>query len=407
MGKNYIAALLRDDRALCGEILSSVSSKEAILDEILSSGIPLLLLKRLYALGLNQLFFEDSALSMTKMMAALTTEYQRMDRYFNSLLFELGDLRENILWLKGTSLSRNLYEEPTDRLSNDFDLLLRPGSEEAIFIRFQALGFVPVWSDPGHCHQYLVGPTGQFADLFKLPTAELRPHNLTMVKEGWPTLELKFSPLDNGLRLKEIDRLFADAERVEWRGLVFLAPSKLDHLLMELTHFHKHSLVGWSWLYDMHLLAESLSAEQGSWPEFLRRCQVEEASLSALLGLQEMVAQLKTNLPQSVLSDLERCTAGYPLCFAKCGTAFLWNCCSLPELILNTFLLGDTNRKLKILASCLFPDDNFIRSYYFNDQQVSPLKMVLARFVNFFVLLLPAGIIRRSFGSFLWQEKTS
>lgn len=414
---DFIAALLRCDQKRCREILDHAVGDQFTLllfTEIFESGLPNLLIKRLYQLELDKHFANRMVYGkafLQEVSAALSRLFvgsERMNEQFLQLLVDLAELSQAVVWLKGVSLSRSLYEEPFDRLSNDFDLLIAPESLPVVYERLKELGFNPLWQDPGHCHQYLSGPTGSLEDISTLPSGELVPYNVTMLQADWTMLELKCDPLDMGVRFKEYARFIAERQQYEWKNRRFLAPSNVDHLLLELTHFHKHGLRGWSWIYDMHLLTQELSKNEDCWREFVRRCQIEGVCASAYIGLTELTRWLASPVPEWVLKELEQAAGGalFVRLARHANIAFLWNCRSFPELVYTAVFGGDSKRKFEILAACLFPDDNFIRAYYCGGMPTASFNLGLAKLFHFLVLLLPAGITRRSLGFLWWRPRS-
>ncbi len=343
------------------------------------------------------------ALRQSSIEASL--RYQRHDKQFLTLLESLQELADHLVWLKGTTFSRTLYDIAEHRVSLDFDVAVAEGSAQAVLDRLEQSGFTPNWTEPGYCHQVGVGPVGALADLFLRPNPEFEGcHNLTLEKTGWPAIELKFNPLDTGLRMKEESRFFADAEKISWAGHTFLGPSVVDHMLIAVVHFHKHGFMGWGWLYDIHLLALHISGQPNQWAEFVRRCQYEGIGPSAWKSLRVVQGQLGTPVPKEVLKAIEPPQSILldikPLVLIT--TEFLWNCTSLGGMLMNAIFMGDTKRKLTILARSFFPDPSFLSQYYAHGARISGLSYMPYLLMHWAVLISPAGLIRRTIGQFIW-----
>jgi hypothetical protein len=82
---------------------------------------------------------------------------------------------------------------------------------------------------------------------------------------------------------------------------------------------------------------------------------------------------------------------------------FLWNQSSLPMLLLNAVFLGNTQRKLRALWTCLFPDREFLAAYY-APTSLKSRPVISPLLTHWLVLALPAGVIRRTFGRTIWRE---
>lgn len=84
---------------------------------------------------------------------------------------------------------------------------------------------------------------------------------------------------------------------------------------------------------------------------------------------------------------------------------FYWNTSSLLMLLANAFLADDSPRKMAVLKRSLLPTREFLAKYYFGKQNVSSIEYSLGLFLHWFVLFLPGGLIRRTFGPKIWSGK--
>ena len=103
-----------------------------------------------------------------------TYDYQTHDHQLLQLIDLLGDLGNQVVWLKGTGFSRTLYEEPSHRSSIDFDFVVGHAYKNQILARLEANGFLPVWNEPGYCHQIGVGRFVRLTRFSKLPMSNWR-----------------------------------------------------------------------------------------------------------------------------------------------------------------------------------------------------------------------------------------
>jgi hypothetical protein len=416
--EQLMAAILREDREAALKVLSipEVNIVEDFLCWGAAGNLVALVFDRICKLELAKNIDSLSRADGTSLLQTLRSyaalaclTYARFDELFLRLLDCLKDHRDDLVWLKGTSLSRTLYGVPHYRLSGDFDILVKSRSCEGVLVQLASLGFRPEWHDPGSCHQSGIGPTGSLKALSLAPSNEYEIcHNLTLQQNDYPSIELKFDPWEQGLRAKEIDRFFADSHIVIWREHKFREPAIVDHLILELTHLHKHGFIGWQWLYDVHLLASQMKTKE-QWMLFVERCRYEGLEPSAWAGLELVVDRLNTPIPPAVISQLSPKTGGS---FAKLftyttRTEFLWNAGSLMELSLNACFLGDRARKNKVLLESLFPSRQFLSSYYWFGSQLHWWNYPLCLILHWLVLLLPGGIVRKTFGPWLWKSRST
>jgi hypothetical protein len=411
-------ALLKSDQGKAKAAIEDMVGQNVLVDqfcvEVFWGNLPILIYQRICDLQLGPLLTslqlsngEAFLDAMRRRLVSADLEWQQRDKQFQALLEILDDLSQHVIWLKGTSLARTIYAERCERLSLDFDFVVDENFKNDVLRRLEKAEFLPVWNDPGYCHQFGVGPVGSLEQLFLVPANDYEGcHNLTLKKAGWPMIEIKFNPLDNGLRMKELERFFRDAEKVSWRAQTFLAPSSIDHLMLAAVHIHKHAFQGWGWLYDIHLLAEKISQSENGWSEVVRCCHREEIQFSTWKTLTIVQEQLGTKVPQQVLLDLRPGGIRWKdnQSWLGISTEFLWNCNGLPMLLLNAVLMGGTARKLKVLSQSFFPSTRFLSQYYCHGAPISWLNYLPSLFLHWLVLILPAGVIRRTFGPLVWRR---
>jgi hypothetical protein len=413
-----IGALLQSDRLRALNIIKQFGQKSELMDRFFNesywSNIPVLIYQRIGELNLAEAMQapklsngENVFEKMRETAAQGVLEYQTMSDRLRWLINAMDPLLEHVVWLKGTTLSRSLYQQGNHRLSLDFDIVVAEEYKDKVLGRLEADGFWPIWNEPGYCHQYGVGPVGSLTDLNLTPTSDNETcHNLTLKKEGPnPLVDFKLHPLDTGLRMKEARRFFAEAKPVNWAAGKLLAPSTIDHLIISLLHFHKHGFCGWGWLYDIHLLTNKLSETPELWPEFIRRCQLEGIKTSAAKGLEIAKYHLSSSISEDVLQELQTWQSQYlPGSIMRItSTEFVWNCNSLPMLLLNAAVMGDARRKMQVLLMSILPEKQFLSQYYADGKAISWHNYVVFLVLHWLVLLLPAGLIRRTYGKIYWR----
>ncbi len=413
----FIAALLRQDRQSALSALSG-ASKADFAGRLIATGvtekIAPLVYDRILDLELNEPVGDYSLNGAESLLDQLKADsrlaYQRhlaYERLFTQLIDLLGELGNQAVWIKGPVVARTLYAHPYLRSSTDFDVLVMPDAVGSVLGRLEDDGFFPLWNHPGECSQFGIGPVGSLEALSISPSKEFQRFlNVSLLKDGWPLVELKCDPWDKGLRTQDLKGLFERCETIEWTGRKLLTPSVVDHLLLELTHFHKHSFAGWHWLYDIHILITKLSENPESWQELVGLCkQEEELSVSAWAGLEMAFDRLSSPVPPAVLDELAPRNCGILVSSftLTTNTCYLWNATSLPMLLLNALFLGDRRRKLGVLKECICPDEKFLRNYYCGGRTLSWVASLLCRLLHLLVLLFPGGLTRRIFGPHVWR----
>jgi hypothetical protein len=414
-----IGALLKSDQPAFLTVLNQALLKPESLDrffnELYWSNLPVLMYQLLCELSLTEaiqtlkLSNGDDLLKRIREKAAQATlDYQTMSDKLLRLIDFFDQLIGHVIWLKGTSLSRSLYRQGNHRVSLDFDFVVDDAAKDLLLQCLKDNGFVPIWHEPGYCHQYGVGPVGTFDRLTLTPTLENEGcHNLSLKKPAWPLIDLKIHPLDTGLKMKELDRFFLEAGKINYSNITFLAPSTIDHLMISLLQFHKHGFCGWGWLYDIHLLATKLGEKPEQWSEFVRRCQYEGIQTSASMGLEAARYQLSTTIPEAVLRQLRtwqvKLVPGSVM--LATSTEFVWNCNSLPMLLLNALVMGDGQRKMRVLFLSLFPARQFLARYYAEGKSIVCHNYLFCLVLHWLLLFLPAGLIRRTYGKYIWKDE--
>lgn len=349
----------------------------------------------------NNLSFSHYLEQQAKSEAIRAVQFD--ERFFELQKF-LHDELPHMIWLKSTVLVRTLYNKLNYRLGIDYDVVVRKERLPNLIKRLRQAGWQPLLDNPGHCHQIGVGPTENLANLFLVPEEDLEGcHNLTMFAPGWPHLELKVNPLDNGIQMKELERFYSEAIDVHWRNSTFKAPSPVDHLIVELVHLHKHRLFGLGWMHDIHMLVNKLNESPVQWVDFVDRVKKEGVAQGAFVALEKVSSVLGSAVPEEVMSELESGGKLTRPLVNQVSTEFVWNANGLPMLVLNAAILGDGKRKVRILQKSFVPHDQFLSDYYLAGQKLNYWSRLKCLSMHWLVLLLPAGVVRRTFGKTYWK----
>jgi hypothetical protein len=433
--EQLIAALLRDDAVTARQIIEANRKDPVwhlqILDSVYDDSLFGLIWDRVCAMGLHDLVSEvgkstevdvskltkkrhqnwcHASLAATLKQFSLTEllTFENYDQHFVELLDYLNQSGFEVVWYKGLVLARTLYAQPHFRLSSDFDILLKP-AELASFIECMShVGYAPITGDAGFSHQIGVGPTSSVEDFFIAPSQQFVPASVVgLSHEQLPLIDLKFDPLERGIKMVELERFYSDLVRVSWREQSFLAPSPMDHMMMCLSHLAKDRFYGWKWLNDIDVMVKSMNEDAASWREFTRRCHIEAIADNCWAGLALAVERLQTPVPQPVIEELQpRSLLPLKRYFLfTVNPLFTWNGSGLPMLCLNAAIAEDRSRKFDILRQSIFPPAPFLTRYYAGGKKVSWWQTTLLWILHIFVLVLPAGTVRRSFGKFIWPEK--
>lgn len=342
---------------------------------------------------------------LTKFARREAADQKMSDKLFSQVLQILKSVSSQIIWIKGTSLSRTIYQGDNQRVAGDFDAVVHSSKFSETHHLLRAHQFIEI-KDPGFCNQLGVGPTESAEQLLLAPHPSLIPNSVTtMFLESWPPIDLKLGPLDRGIQMCDIDKFFEEAEQLNIQGQVFFGPCRVDQMMICLHTFAKDRFSIWKNLFDIHLLANEFSKAPELWQELVVRCKRESIEASAWASLVVSVDRLATVVPNSVLVQLEppQDWCSRALTFAI-SPYFVWNANSLIMLLLNALTSSDRSRKLTLLFHSFFPSRNFIANYYNGGRHCNPLLAVALTVVHWLVIILPGGIVRKTFGKMLWPK---
>lgn len=336
-----------------------------------------------------------------------TIAYHRFDEKFTRFISRIGELQDALIWLKGIVTSRTLFPPEITRISSDFDFFVLPGKARQLEEAVNAAGYNRIYHDAGCCNQLGVGPTFGIEQAFFTPAPEMVPSAVVgFENDGWPMVDVKFNPLDRGLRMVEIDRFISNAILIKWNGIEFKAPDLLDQLMITLTHYEKDRFESWKSLVDIGVLVEKIGENPEQWAEFVRRCKVEGIQTSCWAALFLATERLSLQNVDEVLTALapSQINMAKKLFFFTVTALFYWNTSSLPMLVLNAAVADDSSRKVDALKKSIFPSKEFLSQYYAGGRSLSSVSAAPAMLAHWAVLFLPGGVVRHTFGKILWHE---
>jgi hypothetical protein len=311
------------------------------------------------------------------------------------------------LWVKGAHLSRSVYEPHYFRHFGDLDVIIDPTVLDGFVKSLRDSGFSS-FHTPAYCNQIGVGPVSSPLDVLKAPLQDWIPAGaITMHRKSDSGLvDIKVGPFERGVQAVEFERMFADAEHATCLGRTYLAPSQTDHLLIMLCNFAKNRFKTWRTLLDIHMLVVALNKKPESWQRFVQACKIESITTTAWASLAIAVDRLSTPVPNTVLDALAPTNKLFSTFFTfTIEPAFVWNSTSLPMMVLNACASADRKRKLDLLTQSIFPSSEFLTDYY-GDQTQPPQFVYLRRLLkHWYVLFMPAGVVRRTFGRYWWSSE--
>jgi hypothetical protein len=406
-GEQLLAAVLRADSETAALLLGDSTKETSIATFMLlvrEWSLSCLVLDRLYGLELVKAFGDQHCAQLRHDAAKEMVLKRTMDQVLADILTILKPVKDRLVWVKGVSLSRTVYDDALHRGYGDYDLVIHPSALAETIGLLEQHSFHRRITDPGSCNQFGVGPIESPMDMFIAPDCEWTPpSSLIFRRYSEPALDIKVSPLDRGVRMCELDRLFAEATKLSCLGKQFLAPSLVDHLMISLHTLMKDRFRSWKTLLDVHLLCSQVAKEPHLWDVLVERCHKESIQSTAWAGLLLSADRLGTVIPHSVIERLAPGKnnlrhAGEFLA----SPYFVWNATSLPMLLLNAAAATDRRRKLALLSKSLMPPREFLLQYYRGIAGPSSVSMLMALWLHWIVVLLPGGLIRRTFGHWVW-----
>lgn len=432
--ERLFAALLRDDCAAAQAIFAGKDDLktvcEALAELVRIESLACIIYERLVKLGLLQEFQRSNEPSIAEALASIrrmsmvnASNHYQLEQKFSRVLSVTSDFRDHALWVKGAHLSRTVYEPAYFRHFGDLDVIVEPSQLEPFVESLRSAGFTSFHS-PAYCNQLGVGPVNRPFDVIRVPLPGWIPTGaITMNRQSDGGLvDIKVGPFERGVQAIEFDRMFAEAEKAACLGTSYLGPSRPDHLVIMVCNFAKNRFKTWRTLLDIHMLTISLNQTPGSWQRFVAICKTESVSVAAWVSLRIAADRLHTPIPDSVLRELAPRESVFTTLFSfTIEPAFVWNSTSLPMMLLNASVSADRKRKFDLLSRSILPSAEFLSAYYGKGQSGSsvsddpaslnsrapmrPIDYLRYLLMHWYVLLLPAGFVRRTFGQQWWSTK--
>jgi Uncharacterised nucleotidyltransferase len=267
------------------------------------------------------------------------------ERELRRVLGSLSEAGIEALLFKGSHLAFSLYPAPDRRPHVDTDLLVREGDRERVMRRLDSLGY-----EPGH------QTTGEVA---------FGQRHYARIDESGArhTIDVHWriaNPLAFADRLTFAD-LVEEAVSVPRLGPRARGPSPKHALLIACLHRTAHH--GGSrrllWLYDIHLLAQTLA--ESDWSAVADMAIERDLGAVLVAGLDDTRAALSTDIPERVLTRLREHAGRADADVAT----FLAGPVSLLHVVVSDWrrLTGWRNRA-RFLREHLFPPVDYMKRKY-------------------------------------------
>jgi len=289
----------------------------------------------------------------------------------------LADAGVQPVLIKGTALAYALYPDPVLRVRGDTDMLIPLTERKRVHDVFTSLGF-----------ERDMGVSGEFISYeanYAFTTADTGTHNID--------LHWRINNSELLSRLFSYEELLERAIRLPKLCPHALGVSPVYALLVASMHRATHkqnpyyvdgvayySADRLIWLYDVHLLAESLSSTQ--WHDVVRLAREKGLCTACLEGIERAQACFHTRCPDFVLAGL----AGSGV---KERPATYLNASKLRQQWMDFLALDGFSSQLRFLRELLFPSTAYMRTKY---PQAQPG-------------WLPAFYVRRAFDGLLKRIK--
>ncbi len=268
------------------------------------------------------------------------------------LLERLAGRDIEALLFKGTALAYDLYSRPVLRSRGDTDLLVEASERVRVEEVLESLGFV---RDPGLRGSLL---SYQASYTFVEQNGSIHSVDLHWRVNDSPVLAELFTYEDLHARAEPLPQLSPHALKI----------CSVDGLLLACLHRSKHKQTPYFvdgvahysgdrliWLYDLHLLAQSLTQDQ--WAEFLALASQKGLRALCLEGLLIARSRYGTELDDECIEALSCGSAPEPMADYMEASPFrrLW---------LDVCAIDSSLDKLGFLREKILPPTDHIRNLY-------------------------------------------
>jgi hypothetical protein len=365
-----------------------------------------------YALGVDRKAIDRRAehffLKKLRRLAMLETlTSKQIDKHFLRALDALGDLGDRVVWIKGIAAARSVYPRVEYRVHGDADCVVRNENFQQVIERLcEKVGYGAACSS-GFCNQIGCGPTAEITDLILSPSNNLTqasPVSLT-APNGAGMIDVKVNPFCRGLPMSEIERFYSQSLTCDWKGRKVRIPTLIDQLIITLLNLvERERFENWRCLYDVHLLVTKINESPKLWQEFLRCARAEGIELTTWAGLALSIDHFNSPVPPPVMQELkpQHTNAALFILAFIVHPEFVWNSSSLPSMCLSSLISTDRKRRYRALWSAFSPSKDFLTQYYCRPKQI-PWMICLV--LHWLIIVLPGGMVRRTFGPIIWPSK--
>jgi hypothetical protein len=281
----------------------------------------------------------------------------------------LADICAQPVVIKGTALAYTLYPDPMLRARGDTDIIIPLTERSRVQDVLSMLGF-----------RHETGVSGEFISYqasYTFATADTGTHNIDL---HWrinnsELLSRLFSydeVLENAIRLPKLCPHALGLSQVH--GLLLACMHRATH---RQTPYYTDGVAYYSadrliWLYDIHLLAESLSSSQ--WRDFVRVAEEKQLCATCLDGIERARSRFHTRCPDFVRNGLTGSGANE-------RPATYLNASKLTQLWMDFVALDGCSSQLRFLRELFFPPAAYMRSKYPQAQPGSLLALYAHRAV--------------------------
>jgi len=325
------------------------------------------------------------------MLESLTSK--QIDKHFLRALDALGDLGDHVVWIKGIAAARSVYPRVEYRTHGDADCVVRNEDFQPVIERLrEKVGYGAARSS-GFCNQIGCGPTTEITDLILSPSNNLTqasPVSLT-APGGSGMIDIKVNPFCRGLPMAEIERFYSQSVTCDWNGRKVRIPTLNDQLIVTLLNLAERERFK-NWRCPQ------------LWTELLRCARAEGIELPAWAGLALSVDHFNSPVPPSVMQELQpkRTNPALFVIAFIVHPEFVWNSSSLPSMCLASLISTDRKRRFRALWSAFLPSKDFLTQYYCRPKQIPWLICLV---LHWLIIVLPGGMVRRTFGPTIWPDK--
>jgi len=245
-------------------------------------------------LASEQKTLPDNLISYSRQLKAMMIANEALKQNELATLFEAFDTAGlDSLLFKGTALAYSAYPQPWLRPRSDNDILITPNDLAKFDAVFKQLGYQKLFAIQGKYVSYqatygkaLLGDSVINIDL------HWHINNRQMFSKTFSIKEL----IENGQRLSSFGKTILKKP--------INIPSVIDSLLIACVHRagHHNKEERLAWLYDIHLLANSLSSQQ--WQQLSDRAIVKRIASITLDALTVAHEYLNTELDEASLAKL-------------------------------------------------------------------------------------------------------